>query len=175
LLGSRASVRVARVVRAEAVEARAICVLLRLIPTRIRHSLPISRIHVAGVVGTNAVKTWRLCGLLLQSAGGISPTVEATLHFLTLWRSALASVAEEALVGPCPIWNRPRAHLPVGRTETLTRRCHGVRASQHTRLPQRSGVESLLLRRHSSAAKLIRSHRTDPGPHVFVGQRPANV
>jgi hypothetical protein len=58
LLGSRTSVRVAGVVRAEGAETRTLWALLRLAASRIDPTLPVARIRVAGVVRTKTVETW---------------------------------------------------------------------------------------------------------------------
>src|ERR1700675_490721 len=59
--------------------------------------------------------------------------------------------------------------------ETLTRWPHGSTSGDHGFLPERSWVEFLLLRWHTLAAKPIRSHRTDPAPHVWVAKRSIDV
>jgi hypothetical protein len=112
LLGSRTSVRVTGVVWAKAVETRALCALLRLVASR------------NGPAGPPRV-------LLRLIVGRGCAAVGATLRSFRLDRCTLTSSTEEALVSGSPTWDSPRAHLPIGRTETFVRGRHGVPSGDH--------------------------------------------
>jgi hypothetical protein len=167
-------IQVAGIAGTKVSESRATAVLLRRIISRIHRPLTVSGIHIAGIVGTKVPGSWATAILLRLIDRWISTTIASTLPRPLYW-TAHASVAEEALVCAGATWDSARVHLTIRWTKTFARRCDGMPSGNYGCLAKRSFVEPLLVLRHPSASKLIRSHGADSGTHTWIAKCPVDV